>query len=1347
MQLLICDEDPDDEAKLRSPSIFKPKFSKISAKQSTIEIVSSDSDTSPEPKSKVLWKTDDEQCSSSKAMDEYDLMVSGYCPDSGAISMGLQLDLESDSRYLQATKKLQENLAKISPAKNASIPTEGSKVGKFQYKVPKASSMLAALDVPLKKPINFNVTPVKNENDQCKPSSSTPIASSSCFDFKQKQSTVFSNKNPSKVKEKGSNNTNGSTKATFAGNISVSTTPIATTRSVKENITSDYRLSSKEENLKIKFDPDLDEYMVDVLNSSSFKINGYSQSSLKNNCNSLQEIQKSLLEKYYSILSQLPIEFFSSIDGFRLDTYSKLKSLIENVKGKIKVNEKALESVGTNFTTGSRKSRLDTPVNNSRLEVNRKISDSSNSSLYDTNFKEPENDVDTDSDILSTQSSSKSSAFIFKKPIFGTSTVSSVITSTAAETGENEDDEDDIESILNNIREAELIDKGQAHQTNLSAIDLVTPESSFRRPEPRVTFNAQETSLRNTQFIENIETQLDDDGWQVYDPSQFEDDKEAICIADVSEVFPSTSFNQRNISKNDSTVCQLLDRSSSQASNNVLESQKSLGNFHSGVRNDGVTGEFDGMNYAHSNEMRIAFRETFGLRSYRPNQLQVINATLLGFDCFVLMPTGGGKSLCYQLPALLIDGVTIVVSPLKSLMLDQVNKLSALGIPAAHLSGSVTGAEEQKIYNDLQSPSPELKLLYVTPEKISASARFQNALSGLSRMNKLAKFVIDEAHCVSAWGHDFRPDYKKLSVLREQFPTIPFMALTATANTRVRSDVVKQLKMKSNTKWFLCSFNRPNLKYIIRPKKGVATKTEIIDLIKSKFPRASGIVYCLTKKECDQLADEMKSAGISAQSYHAGMPDVRRESTQKNWITDKTKVVCATIAFGMGIDKPDVRYVIHHSMPKSIEGYYQEAGRAGRDGELATCILYYSYSDMHRYRKMIDYENIPFDAKQVHVNNLYRMVNYCENYVDCRRKQQLEYFAEHFTREQCMQNRFSACDNCLSQSDYTTVDATDDSLAIAKSVRDLCSGSNRFTLLHLVEVFKGSEQQKILENNHHKTQYHGRLRSWEKNDIQRLIHKLVIEDYLKEDIIFSKGIPQAYIKIGSKIEKLMNREVRIAFSLTAKTSGKKIQPVDVANEPKLDNQSKSLFKDLQERCYNDLLDKCRTLAADRNVTLASVMNMQALKAMAEQLPETQAEMLGLPHVTKANFEKYGQELLEITQNYAAEKIILMLDAGGDEDGDSSDGSGEGNDKTDWGRLAREASASSSSAGGVKRKRSWRSGKTGTKRYKKGGRKSSARSKTTSPRKVGAKKSTVKRGKQSVRPGASGFGLLPLLGNR
>lgn len=194
----------------------KPFVLQITAKQSTIEIVSSDSDTSPEPKSKVLWKTDDEQCSSSKAMDEYDLMVSGYCRDSGAISMGLQLDLESDSRYLQATKKLQENLAKISPAKNASIPTEGSKVGKFQYKVPKASSMLAALDVPLKKPINFNVTPVKNENDQCKPSSSTPIASSSCFDFKQKQSTVFSNKNPSKVKEKGSNNTNGSTKATFA---------------------------------------------------------------------------------------------------------------------------------------------------------------------------------------------------------------------------------------------------------------------------------------------------------------------------------------------------------------------------------------------------------------------------------------------------------------------------------------------------------------------------------------------------------------------------------------------------------------------------------------------------------------------------------------------------------------------------------------------------------------------------------------------------------------------------------------------------------------------------------------------------------------------------------------------------------------------------------------------------------------------------------------------------------------------------------------------------------------------------------------------------------------------------
>ncbi|XP_058821975.1 recQ-like DNA helicase Blm isoform X2 [Topomyia yanbarensis] len=1357
-----------DETILRSPSIFRPKFprSHFQKKQpNTVEILSSDSDTSPvkarcKP-SRTLQdnfnqvKEDDKLGkSASDRPDEYDLLVSKYCTEATAVSLMLDLDLKNDSRYQKATKKLEENMAKISPKKNIAADGNTTKTTKFEYKVPKAGSMLFSLKEPLKKPIDLNETPPTKDDDvfeMKKPTSSTPLAESN-FAFKPKQMTDFQTRNgQSQIQY----NLFPSPICPNNGHVQLST-PIEKSEALEsctpKKSSDTLNCLNQTKTFAVKFDSGLDGYMVEILNDPRFKSKELSEVEIKKNHQYLQETNRVLLEKFFDIFAQIPVNIFNSIQGFQQDTYSKLKSLIENTRGKIKVNEKVLENIKSinksSSVIGSRKSHLEKKKTSQTLmiteEATRGVTSPDPEELDDfIDCTIPSKKID--------DTQSKPSAFVFKKPLSGTGNLSNnQQASTSYLNASREDDEDDIESILNNIREAELIDKGRANQHNLSSVDLVTPESSFRRTEPRITFNHQETSLRNTQFIENVETQVDEDGWQVYDASQF-DAPDVINITDASEGFDNAASYNRKQSLSDAALCKLLEAAGGDsqlpsASSRQQKSQ-SLGNFHSGVRNDGITGEFDGMNYSHSERLQIVFRETFGLRSFRPNQLQVINATLLGHDCFVLMPTGGGKSLCYQLPALLTEGVTIVVSPLKSLILDQVNKLSSLDIPAAHLSGEVSYADQQKIYNDMQSTRPILKLLYVTPEKISSSARFQNILTGLYRMKQLARFVIDEAHCVSAWGHDFRPDYKKLSVLREQFPSVPIMALTATANPRVRIDVLKQLNLKSNTKWFLCSFNRPNLKYIVRPKQGVATKAEIIELIKKKFPRATGIIYCLSKKDCDQLAAELRNAGIKAKSYHAGLSDSQRESTQKDWITDKIKVVCATVAFGMGIDKPDVRYVIHHSMPKSIEGYYQEAGRAGRDGDLATCILFYNYSDMLRFRKMMDLDSIPFEAKQVHLHNLFRMVNFCENVTDCRRTQQLDYFAEHFTREQCLENRVSACDNCLMQGEYKTIDVTEDCIAIAKSVRDLCAGRNRFTLLHLVEVFKGSEQKKIIDNNHHRSPYHGRLKNWDRSDIQRLMHKLVIEDYLKEDLIFSNDIPQAYIRIGGKIEKLMNREVCVSFSVKEKTSNKRIQQDDIGNEPKLDSQGNAQLKELQERCYNDLLDICRSLAAQKNVTLASIMNMQALKAMSERLPETQAEMLSLPHVTKANFEKYGQQLLEITQNYAAEKLCIMLDAdtvgntGNGNDDSDSDSSGDG---TDWGRLAREASANSS-AGTNKRRRNWGSGGRGAKRFRRGRTKSKTgtRAKATASR-GGA---VAKRGGRGARAGTSTFGLLPLPGTR
>lgn len=273
-------------------------------------------------------------------------------------------------------------------------------------------------------------------------------------------------------------------------------------------------------------------------------------------------------------------------------------------------------------------------------------------------------------------------------------------------------------------------------------------------------------------------------------------------------------------------------------------------------------------------------------------------------------------------------------------------------IKAAALTGDVSSSEVKQVFSDIASYNPSIKLLYVTPEKISASPALQSILTSMSEKGTLARFVIDEAHCVSAWGHDFRPDYRRLGELRKRFPLLPIMALTATATPRVRADIVNQLGI-SGCKWFLCSFNRPNLKYIVAQKSsGSQTVNDIIQLIRTKFSKSSGIVYCLTRKDSDSMAEKLKIGNIKAVSYHAGMSDKEREKVQTSWITDKFQVVCATIAFGMGIDKPNVRFVIHYTFPKSIEGYYQESGRAGRDGQLATCILYYNVAEKNTYMSM-----------------------------------------------------------------------------------------------------------------------------------------------------------------------------------------------------------------------------------------------------------------------------------------------------------------------------------------------------------------------------------------------------------
>lgn len=471
--------------------------------------------------------------------------------------------------------------------------------------------------------------------------------------------------------------------------------------------------------------------------------------------------------------------------------------------------------------------------------------------------------------------------------------------------------------------------------------------------------------------------------------------------------------------------------------------------------------------------------------------------------------------------------------------------------------------------------------------------------------------------------------------------------------------------------------------------------------------------------------------GIKAASYHAGLSDQNRESVQKDWISDKHRVVCATIAFGMGIDKPDVRYVLHYSLPKSIEGYYQESGRAGRDGEKAVCILFYNYTDMMRLVKLMDLDtSMTYEAKRVHIQNLQKIVNYCENVIDCRRSIQLNYFAEYFTREQCLASFDTACDNCLNnQSEnakYLLKDCTEDCKNMIKAVRDLCNGqTQRVTLLQMVDVFLGGKNQKIAAIGAN-TNYYGMFSAWSRNDLQRLLHKLVIDEYLKEDLIFVRDIPLAYIKIGVNVEKIMSGKERIQFAFETKKSkaGKAAPKDDVnlnSNNNGIDLESNADLKELKEKCRNDLLEKCRSLASERNVTVGSIMNNEAIKAMAQQMPISKEEMLAIPHVTAANFEKYGKDLLEITAQYSAEKMCIVMDLEEANENNEAEIEASDDDRTDWSQLA-----SGSGLGGSSGGRSGGFGGARKRTPKRKFRRAGAGRKARSPRKT-ARRATAKSG--------------------
>ncbi|ENN79443.1 hypothetical protein HUJ04_013206 [Dendroctonus ponderosae] len=756
--------------------------------------------------------------------------------------------------------------------------------------------------------------------------------------------------------------------------------------------------------------------------------------------------------------------------------------------------------------------------------------------------------------------------------------------------------------------------------------------------------------------------------------------------------------------------------------------------------------------YEHSEVMMEVLHQKFGLREFRPHQREIINASLMQHDCFVLMPTGGGKSLCYQLPAILMPGVTVVISPLRALISDQVDKLNALDITAAHLCSDVSKSDSDQIYMKLSMREPGIKLLYLTPEKISASRIIIDMLNGLYQRGKLARFVIDEVHCLSQWGHDFRPDYKQLGLLRSNYGEVPIICLTATATKQVENDVINILNLRS-VKRFIRSFNRPNIKYEVINKKGKATGA-IAGLIKSKFPKKSGIVYCLSRSDCDRLADDFNQMGVKAKPYHAGMNDKVREAIQREWMQDRFHVIVATIAFGMGIDKPDVRFVIHNSIPKSVEAFYQESGRAGRDGEVSYSYLFYSYGDVGRLKRLMQMDrNMNKKTLEAHNENLKQMVSFAENVVDCRRYMQLIHLGEHFNRRICIENAATTCDNCQNIDKYKTIEVTKQAKELCTLVKDI-SGNGNFTLLHVADVYKGAKIKKIMEKGHNRHPLYGAGAPMDKTDVHRILKELILKHVLQDFCTYTGEFPVVYIRLGKMFYQFYNSDSRLTISVCNDKQIRQQEPllrvsseefedksrpataskevirhsVQKQNTAKLQAARKLQLAQFKVQCHEELLEECRRLAMERNLTLSSIMNLSAIKSMSDHLPASKEEMLKIQHVTVANYTKYGEFFLPITQKFR-EKYDALLplttlksspEAAQDED--------------DFRPSTSQSRGGSPSKKGVKRKGGWAGRRGGFKRKKpasKKGKKSASGS--------GWKTKGTAKGKSK----ASSIGLMPV----
>jgi len=581
----------------------------------------------------------------------------------------------------------------------------------------------------------------------------------------------------------------------------------------------------------------------------------------------------------------------------------------------------------------------------------------------------------------------------------------------------------------------------------------------------------------------------------------------------------------------------------------------------------------------------------FGYSTFRPLQEEIIRDSLAGRDVFALLPTGGGKSLCFQLPALVRNGLTIVISPLIALMKDQVDSLRANGIAAACLNSSLEGDERRATWRDLHQG--RIRLLYVAPERLFVGTLIEE----LKQWN-LGAVAVDEAHCISEWGHDFRPEYRKLSDLRAQFPNVPFMALTATATERVRTDILKQLHLREPAT-YVASFNRPNLNYRILPK--AQTYSQILAFLKSR-PNDSGIIYCASRNGTESLAEKLNGDRIKTLAYHAGLDTATRSRNQERFLRDEVRTICATVAFGMGINKPNVRFVIHHDLPKNLEGYYQETGRAGRDGLPAECLLLFSAGDVAKQIVFID-EKTDEQERQIARHQLQQMVHYAES-SECRRVDLLRYFGETYPTQGC-----GACDNCLSpRASYDGTIQAQKLLSCVYRIRE----KSGFTvgLNHIVAVLTGSASDQVLKWGHQALSTYGIGRETSRNEWGAIGRELIRLGLLQQE---SGKFPTVSLTDAGRAALRDRRQIPLTRQ---------------RENPSTRNQSANRG---EIQCDELLFDKLRKLrkrlADEQGVPPYIVFGDTSLRHMANSKPTTDSQFLDVPGVGETKLRVYGEEFL------------------------------------------------------------------------------------------------------------------------